>query len=173
MEGNSLELLKGIHPGQYLARELSRRRLHGGTLAGQIGGCRQNLHAIMQGRRRMSLSLSLRIEQVLGLPEGFLMSLQLYYDIAEEKRRQNAGLRPDVTKFRPALFWDVEPDRIDWQQNKAFVIQRVFERGDETEIREVLRFYGRDEILKQLRFDKSPYSAYLKSNVLKYLGHEA
>ncbi|MDE7149469.1 MAG: hypothetical protein K2O01_03540 [Bacteroidales bacterium] len=120
----------------------------------------------------MSLSLSLRIEQALGLPEGFLMSLQLYYDIAEEKRRQNAGLRPDVTKFRPALFWDVAFDRIDWQQNKAFVIQRVFERGDETEIREVLRFYGRDEILKQLRFDGASYAVYLKSNVLKYLGHE-
>lgn len=172
METPSLALLKGIHPGQYLSRELSRRGLHGGTLAGRIGGRRQNLHAILQGRRRMSLSLSLRIEQALGLPEGFLMSLQLYYDIAEEKRRQNAALRPDVTKFRPALFWDVAVDRIDWQRNKAFVIQRVFERGDETEIREVLRFYGRDEILKQLRFDESPYTAYLKSNVLKYLDHE-
>lgn len=172
MENASLELLKGVHPGLYLARELSQRRLHGGTLAGRIGGCRQNLHAILQGRRRMSLSLSLRIEQVLGLPEGFLMTLQLYYDIAEEKRRQSAVLRPDISKFRPALFWDVEPEKIDWQQHKAFIIQRVFERGDETEIKETLRFYGREEILRQLHTAPSPYSAYLKSNVLKYLGHE-
>ncbi len=172
MNKPSLKLLKGVHPGLYLARELSQRQLHGGTLAGRIGGCRQNLHAILQGRRRMSLSLSLRIEQALELPEGFLMTLQLYYDIEEEKRRQNTA-KPDLSKFRPALFWDVEPEKIDWRQHKAFVIQRVFERGDETEIKETLRFYGRDEILRQLHSTPSPYSAYLKSNIRKYLGHEA
>ena len=82
---SKIELLKGIHPGVYLARELQRRELRGGTLASRIGAYRQNLNAILQGRRNMNLPLSLKIEQELDLPEGFLMTLQLHYDrLAQE-----------------------------------------------------------------------------------------
>ena len=98
---SKIELLKGIHPGVYLARELQRRELRGGTLASRIGAYRQNLNAILQGRRNMNLPLSLKIEQELDLPEGFLMTLQLHYDIARTKREQYAGQHPDRTKFRP------------------------------------------------------------------------
>ena len=87
---SKIELLKGIHPGVYLARELQRRELRGGTLASRIGAYRQNLNAILQGRRNMNLPLSLKIEQELDLPEGFLMTLQLHYDIARTKREQYA-----------------------------------------------------------------------------------
>ena len=97
---SKIELLKGIHPGVYLARELQRRELRGGTLASRIGAYRQNLNAILQGRRNMNLPLSLKIEQELDLPEGFLMTLQLHYDIARTKREQYAGQHPDRTKFR-------------------------------------------------------------------------
>ena len=70
------------------------------------------------------------------------MTLQLHYDIARTKREQYAGQHPDRTKFRPVLFWDVDPQKIDWHKNRSFVIQRVFERGEEQEIEEAIRFYG-------------------------------
>ena len=166
---SKIELLKGIHPGVYLARELQRRELRGGTLASRIGAYRQNLNAILQGRRNMNLPLSLKIEQELDLPEGFLMTLQLHYDIARTKREQYAGQHPDRPNFRPVLFWDVDPQKIDWHKNRSFVIQRVFERGEEQEIEEAIRFYGREEILRNLRFDENPYAVNLKANARKYL----
>lgn len=79
------------------------------------------------------------------------------------------GQHPDRTKFRPVLFWDVDPQKIDWHKNRSFVIQRVFERGEEQEIEEAIRFYGREEILRNLRFDENPYAVNLKANARKYL----
>ena len=51
-------------------------------------------HKIIRGRRSMNTPLSLHIKQALGLEEGLLMTLQVYYDIAEEKRRISKGNRP-------------------------------------------------------------------------------
>lgn len=166
----NLDILKGIHPGLFLARELQRRDLRGAALASHIGTYRQNLNAILQGRRSMNLPLSLRIEQKLSLPEGCLMTLQLYYDISQEKRKQNAAYHPDLTKYRESLFWDTDMSNIDWQANKDYVIQRVFERGEKEEIEETIRFYGKNECLKALHFD-NPYAVYLKDNAHKYLGY--
>ncbi|WP_145673061.1 DUF6922 domain-containing protein [Chitinophaga polysaccharea] len=70
----------------------------------------------------------------------------MYYDIKEEKARQHAAMKPDLAKFRPVLFWDTTVDRIDWVQMKRWVIQRVLERGTVEEIKELTRFYGKEEV---------------------------
>ncbi len=168
----NLEILKGIHPGVFLSRELARKDLHSAELAKRVSVHRQNLNAIIKGRRSMNLPLSLRIEKELGLQEGFLMTLQLYFDIEQEKRRLSVLLKPDLSKFRKALFWDIEFSNIDWMKNRSFVIQRVFERGNEEEISETIRFYGKDEILGCLYFGDDRYSVSLKDNAAKYLGYE-
>ena len=54
--------------------------------------------------------------------------------------------KPDLTKFRKTLFWDTTFDRIDFTAHGRYVINRVFERGTEEEIKEIIRFYGRDTI---------------------------
>lgn len=141
-------------------------------LAKIVGAQRQNINAIIKGRRSMNLPLSLKIEKELGLQEGFLMTLQLYFDIEKEKRRISLSFRPDLSKYRKVLFWDIDIDNIDWKKNKSFVIQRVFERGDESEILETIRFYGKGNILSCLSFEDERYSISLRDNVKKYLGHE-
>ena len=50
--------------------------------------------------------------------------------------------KPDLTKFRKTLFWDTTFDRIDFTAHSRYVINRVFERGNEEERQEVIRFYG-------------------------------
>ena len=89
-----IEILKGLHPGLFLQRELGNRKLKSGQFAESIGEHPQTLSAIIRGRRSMNTPLSLRIEQALGLEEGFLMTLQVYYDIAEEKRKLSQNHRP-------------------------------------------------------------------------------
>lgn len=98
----------------------------------------------------MNTLLSLRIEAALGLEEGFLMTLQLYHDIKKEKQKIARLHHPDLSKFRPALFWDTSIEKIDWERQKKAVISRVFDRGRLSEKKEVLKFYGADTVRRFL-----------------------
>ena len=165
-----IEILKGLHPGLFLQRELGNRKLKSGQFAESIGEHPQTLSAIIRGRRSMNTHLSLRIEQALGLEEGFLMTLQVYYDIAEEKRKLSQSHRPDLTKFRKTLFWDTTIENIDFTAHSRYVINRVFERGNEEEIQEVIRFYGIETIKNEIRLDsKSPFERKIRENLEKYI----
>ena len=55
-----IEILKGLHPGLFIQRELSSRKLKSGAFAESIGEHPQTLSAIIRGRRSMNTSLSLR-----------------------------------------------------------------------------------------------------------------
>ncbi|MCF1751886.1 DUF6922 domain-containing protein [Mariniradius sediminis] len=52
--------------------------------------------------------------------------------------------------FDKRIFWDVAFDQIDYDQKSAFVITRVFERGDVEDIRNCRRYYGDDRIREVL-----------------------
>ena len=45
-------------------------------------------------------------------------------------------------KFNKRIFWDVAFDKIDYDAKANFVIERVFERGDVSDIRNCRRYYG-------------------------------
>ena len=169
----TIEILKGLHPGLFLQRELGNRKLKSGQFAESIGEHPQTLSAIIRGRRSMNTPLSLRIEQALGLEEGFLMTLQVYHDIAKEKHKLSQNNHPNITKFRPTLFWDTTLERIDFTAHSRYVINRVFERGNEEEIKEIIRFYGREIILDNINLNaKSPFENKIKANIKQYFGHE-
>ena len=52
--------------------------------------------------------------------------------------------------FDRRIFWDVAFDQIDYDHKSAFVITRVFERGDVEDIRNCRRYYGDDRIREVL-----------------------
>ena len=167
-----IEILKGLHPGLFLQRELGNRKLKSGQFAESIGEHPQTLSAIIRGRRSMNTPLSLRIEQALGLEEGFLMTLQVYYDIAEEKRKLSQNHRPDLTKFRSTIFWDTKIENIDFIAHSRYVINRVFERGNEEEINEIIRFYGKAKIIEDITLNsKSPFEKVVQGNLKKYINY--
>jgi plasmid maintenance system antidote protein VapI len=139
---NSLiQNIKGIHPGIFLDRELKKRGLAKGPFALSIGEYPQTLSAITHGKRGVNPSLAIRIEEALGMEEGTLMILQVFYDIKLEKAKMHSKQTPDMSKLRPALFWDTDISKIDWIKNQRFVMERVEERGDELEKAEIKRFY--------------------------------
>lgn len=135
-----LDILKGIHPGFVLERELKKRGIAKSRFALQIGEYPQTLVSITKGKRKMNTALSLRIEQELNLEEGFLMTLQVFHEIAEEKKRGQKT--PDLDKLRLSLFWDTDIKTIDWIKYKRAVIERVFQRGNDREKQEIESFYG-------------------------------
>lgn len=140
-----LEILKGIHPGLVLERKLKEIGLRKGPFALSIGEYPQTLTAITKGKRDMNIPLALKIEEALALEEGYFTLLQMYFDIQQEKRKKGSS-KPDLSKFRRVLFWDTDINKIDWQRQARAVIQRVYERGNEQEKREITRFYGRNKI---------------------------
>ncbi|MCX6255915.1 MAG: plasmid maintenance system antidote protein [Bacteroidia bacterium] len=140
-----LSIIKGVHPGFILERELKERHLRKGQFALSLQEYPQTLVSITKGKRKMNTILALKIENALGIEEGYFMTLQVYYDIEEEKRRQNTE-HPDLTKLRRVLFWDTKIEKINWKKQKNAVIKRVFERGNEIEKKEIIRFYGKENI---------------------------
>jgi plasmid maintenance system antidote protein VapI len=152
MMKNKLSIIKGIHPGLILERELKQRHLAKGPFALSLEEYPQTLVSITKGKRRMNTNLALKIENALEIEEGYFMTLQLYYDIKEIKRRQYR-IHPDFTKLRRVLFWDTKMENIDWEKQKNAIIKRVFERGDEIEKNEIVRFYGQEKVNNILKTD--------------------
>jgi len=139
---DELSLIKGLHPGIYLDYQLKKRKLAKGRFALSVNEYPQVIGQITKGKRKMNIPLALKIEKALGMEEGYLMLLQVYHDIREEKRRQHKPIHPDLSKLRRVLFWDTKMDDIDWVQQKSAVIERVHERGSQEEIDEIDRFYN-------------------------------
>jgi antitoxin HigA-1 len=149
---DELSILKGIHPGFVLEKKLKDKQLSKGRFALSVNEYPQTLTAITKGKRNMNTSLALKIEEALGLEEGYFMTLQIFYDIKQEKQKREI-LKPDIAKLRKVIFWDTNIEKIDWQRQQRAVIQRVFERGNQKEKDEIIRFYGVEqvnEILKNL-----------------------
>ena len=49
-------------------------------------------------------------------------------------------------KFRPSLFWDVDPKTIDPRRNAPYIIERVLDFGNDDEVRWLWQNYSKREI---------------------------
>ena len=63
-----------------------------------------------------------------------------------KKKRKVQTNHPDLSKLRPVLFWDTNMEKINWEKQKRAVIKRIFERGNDIEKKEIVRFYGRERV---------------------------
>ncbi|WP_313188998.1 DUF6922 domain-containing protein [Sphingobacterium sp.] len=153
------EKYKGIHPGIVLDRELKKRSIKQRPFALSLEEHPQTFNAITKGKRGISTALALKIERELGLEEGTLVILQAYYDIQKIKEKETQQT-PDLNVLSKSLFWDTDFQKINWEEQYKAVIQRVFERGDEEEKNEIIRFYGIEKTEKALKESKirKPYT---------------
>ncbi|MFT4072106.1 MAG: HigA family addiction module antitoxin [Dysgonamonadaceae bacterium] len=139
---HELDTYKGISPGKIIDRRLKKLNLSQRALARKIGEHSQSINAVITGRRSLTTELSIKIERALGYEEGFLLALQAYYSVAEYKRKEASSSVLGIPNIRKILFWDTDFDKIDWGRYRKAVIQRVFERGNDSEKEEIIRFYG-------------------------------
>ena len=138
----SIENLKGMHPGALIKHELNRKKISQRKFAASIDEHWQILNAVINEKRGISLGTALKVEKEFGYDEGFLMILQVYYDIEQQKQKQIRSTLKGVPAIPRIIFWDTDFDSIDWAASKESVISRVFERGTEEEIAEIARYYG-------------------------------
>ncbi len=122
-----------------MKRNLSQR-----SFAASIGEHSQTLNAVITGRRTLTTEMALKIEQAFGYEEGFLLTLQAFYEIAAYKNRMMCESVRGIPDIRRSLFWDADFDSIDWGRYKRAIIGRVLERGNEAEKKEIARFYSID-----------------------------
>ena len=138
----SIENVKGMHPGALIKHELNRKKISQRKFAASIDEHWQILNAVINEKRGISLGTALKVEKEFGYDEGFLMILQVYYDIEKLKQKQIRSTLKGVPAIRRIIFWDTDFDSIDWAASKESVISRVLERGTEEEIAEIARYYG-------------------------------
>ena len=154
-----LEKYKGIHPGIILERLLAKKEISQRPFALSIAEHPQTINAITKGRRNLNTALALKIEKELGLEEGSLALLQTYYNIAEEKKKTLHT--PNLSNLRKSLFWDTDISKINWDKQYKAIIQRIYERGNDAEKKELELFYGASKIKTALRLTRTkPYTIY-------------
>ena len=52
--------------------------------------------------------------------------------------------------IRKELFWDVDPNRLDEQKNKRLIIERIANRGNSAELKELFSYFGYPTVQKTL-----------------------
>lgn len=162
-----LHKIKGIHPGDILKRELKIQGLKGSELASSIDEHKQTISAILNKRRDMNPRLSIKLSERFGVEEDYFMLLQASYDVKTIKQSEIKNT-PNIDNIRKAIFWDTTLDKIDWHKNKKAVIKRVLERGNTTEINEIISFYGKKTISDEIKSIKESYLPSFKKNIKEY-----
>ena len=132
---------KGIAPGKIIAHCLKERNLSQKELAERTHCHAQTISAIVTGSRDIPQDLSFRLDKEFGFEDGFFMLVQTYYKIRIHSLKAQATPHRDIPSIRRIVFWDIDTDSLDWQANKAFIIQRVSERGNENEKKQVKAYY--------------------------------
>lgn len=162
-----LSKIKGIHPGAVLKREIKLRGLKNYEFANSIEEYPQTISSILKEKRGINPALSIKLGRKLNIEDDYFMLLQASYDVKKANKTGQADT-PDLKKIRKILFWDTDFDKIDWINNKKAVIRRIFERGNDTEIKEIISFYGIDTVREVISFIKNDYLPSLRENAEKY-----
>lgn len=68
---------------------------------------------------------------------------------------------PNLSHFG---FWDVDQKKLDYDKYGKFVIIRVMERGTEEDTKEIIRYYGKKRIIKEVTSAPSLLSAGLETS---------
>ena len=165
--------IKGVYPGAVLSRELKKRGLESKQFALSMGEYPQTINAIRKGRRGINPSLSIKLGEKLGVDAEYFMVLQACYEVEKIKQENllKNQAKPNMEIINKILFWDTDIDKIDWQRQKRSVILRVFERGTELEIEEIISFYG-EKSVKETLPTLSYYLPTFPENAKKFLNIE-
>lgn len=91
-----------VHPGEVLREEwLAPLEMNANQLANALGVNRQNVYDIVNGRRRVSAEMALRLARWSGMRPGFWLGLQEHYDLEiarmESSERIEREVRPLAT----------------------------------------------------------------------------
>jgi hypothetical protein len=86
---------------------------------------------------------------------------------------QDQDLLQKQPQFSPYLFWDSDPEKIDFERDKNKVIRRVFDMGRLDDLGEIMWFYPEETIINALlTADYLPENAIYLASALYHLRKE-
>jgi antitoxin HigA-1 len=90
--GKEIQTDVGLHPGEILQEELEAREIKKSLFAEQLGVKPGHLSELLHGRRHISATTALKLEELLGISAEYWLRVQVYYDlfIARRKDREVA-----------------------------------------------------------------------------------
>ncbi len=162
-----LSKIKGVHPGAVLRRELKSRGVKASHLADAIDEHKQTVSAVLNKRRAVNPKLSIKLAKYFNVEEDYFMLLQASYDVKETIALELKDT-PNLKKIRKVLFWDTSMDKIDWNKNKKAIIKRILERGNATEINEIISFYGKKTMTSVIKSIKKSHLPSFEKNVITH-----
>ena len=152
-----IDILKGIHPGKIIGRDLKKRNLSQRSYAASIGEHSQNLNDYMTVLRNLTVTMAFNHEHAYDSDKRRLSMLHTALDNAEYKNGQKSLAISGTPAIRRSLFWDTDFDTLDWGRYRKSVIARVLERGNDAEKAEIARFYGTTLAALETDFPKNTY----------------
>ena len=163
--------LSNIPCGAVLNRIMTKEGISQSQLAERSGIVRQRICDYLANRRRITVEASLNLERALQIGiSGFFYRIQANHDIYLCMQEQAKTSHPDLDRYRRALFWDTDMEKLDWDNNRHWIIRRTFEYGNEEEILETIRFYGKENVRNILSTVTDERKAEIrKANMEKYL----
>lgn len=130
-----------IPAGAILDRIRQKRSLSQRKLAESAGLSPQSVNNYIHNRRKISPQVSTKLSKALNLSDKnyFTIAQQNHLDFTKNLGRRSAAT-PDLSKLRPAVFWDTRFDRIDRNNNRQWIFQRVFEYDNDTKMKKTYCF---------------------------------
>jgi plasmid maintenance system antidote protein VapI len=140
--------MPAVPAGAILKRILQKEHLSQKEVAQKSAIYPQRINDLINGKRKFTPELSFRLEKVLDIStSGYFYRIQVNHEIYCYQDEQERKHTPDLSKINKALFWETSSlDRINWRKNANWVIQRTFEYGNQLEIEEIIRYYGREKV---------------------------
>ncbi len=160
-----------VPAGKILETVLKKKGMTQSELAHQSGEYATRISEYINGKRKFTIKSSYTLEHALDIDiNGFFVLIQTNHEIYSYRMEKERETHPDFNKLSKALFWDTRIEKINWLRNKDWAIRRTFEYGNEQEINEIIRFYGKETVSESLSKISSDWNSQIrKHNYLKYL----
>ncbi|MDR2679978.1 MAG: helix-turn-helix domain-containing protein [Tannerella sp.] len=140
--------MPSVPAGAILKRILQKESLSQKEIAEKLEIYPQRINELIRGKRKFTPELSSRLEKGLGIStSGYFYLIQTNHDNYCHQETLERKHTPDLSKINKALFWETPSlNRINRQKNADWVIQRIFEYGNQQEIEEIIRYYSREKV---------------------------
>ena len=136
-------------------------------LANSINEFPQTINAITKQRRGINPKLSIKLGNYFNIDKDYFMLLQASYEVMNCWKAEKPN--PFFRKIRKSIFWDTDINKIDLVNNKRFIIQRILERGNKTEINELINLYSKNGIKDEIKSINNVFNPNFDRNISTYI----
>lgn len=143
--------MNGVNPAIVFSRMTEEKSIDNETVARTMGLSEERFNSLLHDHSLFLHPYASQLEEMFDIDiPYFFMTLEMNYRKRIEERK-NLCKGPDIRKFQPSTFWDVDMATIPWNSpDPSPIINRVYRYGNETEKQTVLDYYGQEKVDKAL-----------------------